>query len=98
MYKIAPPYLKRGPPTILLDAEELKLAEWAMEMASIGYGRTRVQVSEMVKRLLDEDGRLWITTLAMTGGMGSLDVILKFHYAHLNSCNFLVHPHAAKKD
>ena len=48
---------KRGPPTILSDAEELKLAEWEMEMASIGYGRTRVQVSEMVKRLLDEDGR-----------------------------------------
>ena len=48
---------KRGPPTNLSDAEELKLAEWAMEMASIGYGRTRVQVSEMVKRLLDEDGR-----------------------------------------
>ena len=48
---------KRGPPTILSDAEELKLAEWAMEMARIGYGRTRVQVSEMVKRLLDEDRR-----------------------------------------
>ena len=28
-----------------------------MEMASIGYGHTRVQMSEMVKRLLDEDGR-----------------------------------------
>ena len=40
---------KCGPPTILSDAEELKLAEWAMEMASIGYGHTRIQVSEMVK-------------------------------------------------
>ena len=48
---------KRGPSTVLSDAEELKLAEWAMDMANIGYGRTREQVSEMVKRLLDEDGR-----------------------------------------
>ena len=28
-----------------------------MDMANIGYGHTREQVSEMVKRLLDEDGR-----------------------------------------
>ena len=48
---------KCGPPTILSNVEELKLAAWAMEMASIGYGHTRVQMSEMVKRLLDEDGR-----------------------------------------
>ena len=31
---------KRGPSTVLSDAEELKLAEWAIEMANIGYGRT----------------------------------------------------------
>ena len=34
------------------------LVEWALEMAKIGYGRTREQISEMVKRLLDKDGRL----------------------------------------
>ena len=48
---------KRGPSTVLSDAEELKLVEWAMEKASIGYGHTREQISDMVKRLLDEDGR-----------------------------------------
>ena len=48
---------KRGPSTVLSDAEELKLVEWAVEMTSIGYGRTREQISEMVKRLPDEDGR-----------------------------------------
>ena len=31
---------KRGPSTVLSEAEELKLVEWAMDMASIGYGRT----------------------------------------------------------
>ena len=40
------------------DAKESKLAERAMEMASIGYDHTQEQMSEMVKRLLDEDGSL----------------------------------------
>ena len=48
---------KRGPATVLSEAEESMLVEWALEMAKIGYGRTREQISEMVKRLLDKDGR-----------------------------------------
>ena len=39
------------------EAEEAKLASWVVEMVDIGYGRTREQVSEMVKRILDQDGR-----------------------------------------
>ena len=49
---------KRGPATVLSEAEESMLVEWASEVAKIGYGHTREQISEMVKRLLDKDGRL----------------------------------------
>ena len=48
---------KRGPTTVLSAAEESMLVEWALEMAKIGYGRTREQITEMVRQLLDKDGR-----------------------------------------
>ena len=40
---------KRGPATVLSEAEESMLVEWALEMAKIGYGRTQEQISETVK-------------------------------------------------
>ena len=50
---------KRGPPTVLTTAEENLLAQWALDMAEIGYVRTREQlqlyVCEMVKTMLDKD-------------------------------------------
>lgn len=49
---------KRGPPTVLTEAEERALADWALDMAKIGYGHTREQIVEMVKQLLDNDGRV----------------------------------------
>ena len=33
------------------------LVDWAVEMGRIGYGRTREQMSMMVKKILDKDGR-----------------------------------------
>ena len=48
---------RRGPPTILSNAEENMLVDWAIEMSKIGYGRTRQQVCEIVKQILDKDGR-----------------------------------------
>ena len=48
---------KRGPSTVLTEAEEGMLEEWAINMSKIGYGRTREQVIEMVKTILDKDGR-----------------------------------------
>ena len=48
---------KRGPCTVLSGAEEAKLASWAIGMINIGYEHTREQVSEMAKRILDQDGR-----------------------------------------
>ena len=47
---------KRGPPTVLSEAEETMLAEWAINMSNIGYGRTREQLLEIVKTM-DKDGR-----------------------------------------
>ena len=46
-----------GPPTILTSAEENMLVHWAIEMAAIGYGRTREQLCLTVKEMLDKDGR-----------------------------------------
>jgi len=48
---------KRGPPTVLNQAEEQMLVDWALHMADIGYGRTREQLCATVKEILDKDGR-----------------------------------------
>ena len=48
---------KRGPPTVLTEAEEQELCDWALHMADIGYGRTREQLCAKVKEMLDKDGR-----------------------------------------
>ena len=47
----------RGPSTVLTTEEEQKLAEWAIKMAEIGYGQTRRQVCEMVKKIMDNTKR-----------------------------------------
>ena len=51
--------LKRGPPTVLTEAEEQMLVDWALHMADIhvGYGRTREQLCATVKEIIDKDGR-----------------------------------------
>ena len=48
---------KHGPTPYLTECEEQELVDWAVEMGRIGYGRTREQVSMMMKKLLDKDGR-----------------------------------------
>ena len=41
-----------GPGTVLTKEEEQELVEWALKMAD-GYGQTRRQICEAVKRILD---------------------------------------------
>ena len=92
---------KRGPATVLSEAEESMLVEWALEMAKIGYGRTREQISEMVKRLLDKDGRLNPFVENRPGRdwwYGFLQRILSSHFVHQSSCKFHVPLLVAKKD
>ncbi|XP_053403149.1 uncharacterized protein LOC123555840 [Mercenaria mercenaria] len=48
---------KVGHKTILTDQEETRIANWATHMARIGYGRTRQELLNTVKKILDEDGR-----------------------------------------
>ena len=48
---------KQGPQPVLTQDEELALATWATEMAQIGYGQTKRQILEVVKKILDKDGR-----------------------------------------
>ena len=47
----------RGPTPYLTPAEEQQLADWAVQMGRIGYGRTKEQISSAVKKLLDRYGR-----------------------------------------
>ena len=42
---------------VLRKVEEQCLVNWAIEMNKIGYGQTRRQVCEMVKKILHKDGR-----------------------------------------
>ena len=50
-------HIVRGPTPYLTPAEEQELADWAVQMGKIGYGRTREQISAAVKKLLDRNGR-----------------------------------------
>lgn len=43
---------------MLTDEEEGRIADWAMHMAKIGYGRTRKELCQVVKKILDDDGRV----------------------------------------
>ena len=54
---------KRGPSTVLSEVEEDKLAQWAINMSEIDYGRTREQVIEMVKTILE--GKIHIHLLTI---------------------------------
>ena len=47
----------RGPQTILTADEEKKLADWALEMALIGYGRTKEQILLTVQKIMEADKR-----------------------------------------
>ena len=44
---------RQGPANILTTEEERKIVQWIQEMAEIGYGQTRQQMTEMVKKLMD---------------------------------------------
>ena len=48
---------KPGPSSILTAAEEQMIVEYAIEMSRIGYGRTREQILEIVKKVIDKDER-----------------------------------------
>jgi hypothetical protein len=47
----------QGPSPVLTIQEEQKLAKWCVDMAAIGYGRTRNELLDMVKKILDSEGR-----------------------------------------
>ena len=49
---------KPGPSSILTTAEERKLVKYGIEMSRIGYRLTRERISEMIKKILDKDGRV----------------------------------------
>ena len=48
---------RHGPDPYLTRQEEEELVQWALKMSEIGYGQTRVQILEMVKRILDNNPR-----------------------------------------
>lgn len=48
---------RQGPQPVLSHDEEKALVLWATEMTKIGYGQTRRQICETVKKILDKDGR-----------------------------------------
>ena len=45
------------PRTVLSTAGETRLVDWVTEMANIGYGRTKPELLNTVKTILDKDGR-----------------------------------------
>lgn len=48
---------KIGKRTVLTDEEESRLEQWALHMSRIGFGRTRRELVQVVKQILDADGR-----------------------------------------
>lgn len=47
-----------GAKTVLTEAEEKWIADWAIHMSTIGYGRTRKELVNLVQNVLNEDGRI----------------------------------------
>ena len=48
---------KSGPATVLSKAEENQLADWLVNMAKMGFGRTKNELLDTVKRIIEKDGR-----------------------------------------
>ncbi|XP_071150152.1 uncharacterized protein [Mytilus edulis] len=48
---------RSGPKPVLSTTEESRIVEWCIEMAKIGYPRTRYEWLHIVKKILDDDGR-----------------------------------------
>ncbi len=48
---------RSGPRPVLSKEEEEAIVQWLIKMARIGYGRSKEQVKDTVKRILDKDGR-----------------------------------------
>ena len=57
---------------VLSGAEKSKLASWKVQMVKIGYEHTTEQVSEIVKRILDKDGRANPFLTIMLEGIGGM--------------------------
>lgn len=47
--------------------EESRLADWVVQMARIGYGRTRQEPFDTIKKNLDDDDRVIIFKDKITG-------------------------------
>ena len=45
-----------SPRTVLTSEEEIKLVKWMVELSKRGFGRTRNDMRDMVKRILDDRG------------------------------------------
>ena len=45
-----------SPRTVLTSEEETKLVKWMVELSKRGFGRTRNDLRDMVKRILDDRG------------------------------------------
>ena len=48
---------RHGPKPVLSEDEETAIATWLKEMAKLGFGRTKDQVCEVVKKILDTEKR-----------------------------------------
>ena len=48
---------RSGPLPVLTPAEEKKLVQYTFNVSAIGYGQTREQVLEMVRKIVEKDGR-----------------------------------------
>ena len=46
-----------GPNPVLTKEEEQELVDWALKMATIGYGQTRRQLAEIVRCILEHTKR-----------------------------------------
>ena len=64
-----------GPDTVLTAAEEKMLVEYAIHMEEIGYGRTRDQLCNTMKKILADLTPSRTTYLEKSGGLSLRNVI-----------------------
>ena len=48
---------KKRPNTVLSPSEGDRLAKWLIDMSKVGYGRSRQELIETVRKIMKADGR-----------------------------------------
>ena len=74
------------PRTVLSTPEETRLVDWVTEISNIGYGRTKPELLNTVKTILDKDGRS--TPFKERGGGQKFSISFWMRFRQVPLCSY----------